>query len=110
MRLGALLVTPRLELRHKGAQSSAFVYRERGSRLAPRSPRPPLSLEDSYPQELCVEKVLEDLIEPFLLRILFQDLFQKDAYIINLSICWQKIDGLGTGEKREQRREQGEMR
>lgn len=44
-----------------------------------------------------MEKVLEHLIEPFLLCIFFQDLFQKDAYIVNLSVCWQKVDGLGTG-------------
>lgn len=43
-----------------------------------------------------MEKVLEHLIEPFLLCIFFQDFFQKDAYIINLSVCWQKVEGLGT--------------
>lgn len=51
----------------------------------------------TYPQELCMEKVLEHLIEPFLLCIFFQDLFQEDAYVIDLSVCWQKVEGLGTG-------------
>lgn len=44
-----------------------------------------------------MEKVLEHLIEPFLLCIFFQDLFQEDAYVIDLSVCWQKVEGLGTG-------------
>jgi hypothetical protein len=52
---------------------------------------------DPYPQELSMKKVLEHLIEPFLLCIFFQDLFQKDAYVIDLSVCWQKVDSLGTG-------------
>lgn len=44
-----------------------------------------------------MEKVLEHLIEPFLLCIFFQDLFQKDTYVIDLSVCWQKVESLGTG-------------
>lgn len=47
-----------------------------------------------------MEKVLEHLIEPFPLCILFQDLFQKDADIVNLSVRWQKVDGLGTGREK----------
>lgn len=42
-----------------------------------------------------MEKVLEHLIEPFLLRIFFQDFLQEDAYLINLSIRRQKVEGLG---------------
>lgn len=42
-----------------------------------------------------MEKVLEHLIEPFLLRIFFQDFLQEDAYLINLSVRWQKVEGLG---------------
>lgn len=41
-----------------------------------------------------MEKVLEHLIEPLLLCIFFQDLLQKYAYVIDLSVCWQKVDGL----------------
>lgn len=44
-----------------------------------------------------MEKVLEHLIEPFLLRISFQDLFQEDAYLVNLSIRWQEVEGLRMG-------------
>lgn len=42
-----------------------------------------------------MEKVLEHLIEPFLLCIFFQDLFQEDTYVIDLSVCWQKVESLG---------------
>lgn len=42
-----------------------------------------------------MEEILKHLIEPFLLCIFFQDFFQKDAYIINLSVCWQEVEGLG---------------
>lgn len=48
-----------------------------------------------------MEKVLEYLIEPFPLCIFFQDFFQKDAYVINLSVCWQKVEGLGMGIEME---------
>lgn len=43
-----------------------------------------------------MEKVLEHLIESFLLCIFFQDLFQKDTDVIDLSVCWQKVESLGT--------------
>lgn len=51
-----------------------------------------------------MEKVLEHLVEPFLLGILFQDLLQKDAYVINLSVRGQQVDGLRTGRETGTRR------
>lgn len=68
------------------------IYRDSG--LTPCTPECPQSLAGSYPQELCMEKVLEHLIESLLLCIFFQDLLQKYAYVIDLSVCWQKVDGL----------------
>ena len=82
----------------KGTQRSAFfVQKTMCNRLVLQSTSLPYSLQGSYPQELCMEQVLEHLVEPFLLCIFFQDFFQKDAYVINLSVCWQKVEGLGTG-------------
>lgn len=81
----------------KETHSSALSTGNIGSHLTLNRTTPPERLGSSYPQEFCMEKVLEHLIEPFLLCIFFQDLFQKDAYIVNLSVCWQKVDGLGTG-------------
>lgn len=68
-----------------------------GNCLTLKSTSPPWGLQGSYPQELCMEEVLKHLIEPFLLCIFFQDFFKKDAYIINLSVCWQEVEGLWTG-------------